>query len=337
MCFAALKSDSRLTQYTNRRSTCFATYAGTEEEDRHAFFSPDDRRIVCPGDSSLIEYRTMPELPDLLYIKNHLAPVLPGRTVRDAVVKQPIIIRNTLPVGFESALAGKTVNAIDVRAPFIRFAFSDHIDLILNLMLAGRIQLQSSGEKAIGYICFSLLLDDKASVNVGDEQKMAKAYLVREGQYEAIPKYNHLGIDIRSPEFTFDEFARLAGANRRKQVRVFINDHTIFSAIGNAYADEILFEARIHPKTFVAKLSSDELTSLYAAIQSVMEWGIRKVEEARQPIHVKVRDHLKVRNRKDEPCPRCGTTIRREGVRGYDVFFCPHCQPASRQHFINWQ
>ena len=279
----------------------------------------------------------MPELPDLLYIKNHLTPVLLGKTVSEAVVKQSIIIRNTLAQGIDTALVGRSVISIDVRAPFFRIAFSDRTDLILNLMLAGRLQLQRLPEKAIGYLCFSLVFDGGMRLNVADEQKMAKAYLVREGHYEAIPRYDRLGINIRSPEFTFEEFARLAEAHRRKQVRVFINDHTILSAIGNAYADEILFEARIHPKTFVARLSHEEIKALYSSIGSVMDWGIRKVEEAQEPIHIKVRDHMKVRNRKDEPCPRCGATIRREGVRGYDVFFCPRCQPASRQHFIDWQ
>jgi formamidopyrimidine-DNA glycosylase len=116
-----------------------------------------------------------------------------------------------------------------------------------------------------------------------------------------------------------------------------INDHTVLSAIGNAYADEILFEARIHPKTFSARLSKEETDRLFVAIGSVMTWGTKKVEEAARPIHVKVREHLKVRNRRGEPCPRCGTTIRREGVRGHDTFFCPSCQPASRKLFIDWR
>ena len=71
-------------------------------------------------------------------------------------------------------------------------------------------------------------------------------------------------------------------------------------------------------------------------VREALQWGIRMVEEAEEPIHVKVRGHMKVRNRKGKPCPRCGGTIRREGVRGYDVFFCPTCQPPSRKLFIDW-
>lgn len=165
---------------------------------------------------------------------------------------------------------------------------------------------------------------------------MAKLYIVTHGDYASIPKYKEQGVDILSPQFTLDGFKGLAHQNSRKQVRVFINDHTILSSIGNAYADEILFDAQIHPKTFINKLADEDLVRLHSSIRSVMEWGARKVEEASQPIHVKIRSHMKVRNRKGEPCPRCGTTIRREGVRGYDVFFCPTCQTATRKLFLDW-
>jgi len=92
----------------------------------------------------------------------------------------------------------------------------------------------------------------------------------------------------------------------------------------------------IHPKTFVTRLGAEDIERLHEAIRGVMKWGAVCVNAAQQPIHVKVRDHMKVRNRRGEPCPRCGTTIRREGVRGHDVFFCPACQPASRKVFIDW-
>ena len=113
-------------------------------------------------------------------------------------------------------------------------------------------------------------------------------------------------------------------------------DQALLSAIGNAYADEILFAARIHPKTPCSSLSADQRQTLFESIRSVMAWGIAEVEKAGHPVEVKVRDHMKVRNRKDQPCPVCGTTIRRAGVLGYDSFFCPQCQAASRPQRIPW-
>ncbi len=278
----------------------------------------------------------MPELPDLLYIQKYLRKEVCSRTIVAAEVKHSIVLRVALEQPFEEAVLNKRINACELHGPFLRFEISGNLDLITNLMLAGKLQHQRPRDRVEGHLCFSLTLDNGSKLNLCDEQKRAKAYLVTYGDYVGIPKYREQGVDISGSGFTVQVFRDLAVKHSRKQVRVFINDHTIFSSIGNAYADEIQFDAHIHPKTFVARLSEKEIEQLYHSIISVMKWGIEKVEAAAQPIHVKVREHMKVRNRKGEPCPRCGTTVRREGVRGFDVFFCPACQPASRKLFIDW-
>jgi formamidopyrimidine-DNA glycosylase len=160
-------------------------------------------------------------------------------------------------------------------------------------------------------------------------------YLTAQGAYGSIPGFREQGIDILGPEFTFEAFERLI-RGRRHQARVFLMDQAALSAIGNAYADEILFAAGIHPKTSCASLQPEERRTLYESIRKVMAWGIAEVEKANQPIEVKVRDHVKVRNRNGQRCPVCGTTIRRVGVLGYDSFYCPRCQPATRRQFIPW-
>ncbi len=279
----------------------------------------------------------MPEIPDLLYIRKYLAGALAGRSIAAVDVKQPVLVRNMLDAPLGNVLPGRSFRAVEQRGPFLRLALDGEIDIVTNLMLAGRIQHQRKGEKPEGYLCLSWTLDDGSALRLCDEKKMAKLYVCRRTDTASIPRYGTQGADILSGEFTREKFFALAAANARRQVRVMINDQTVLSAIGNAYADEILFEARIHPKTFTGKLSRDETGRLYEAIGTVMTWGTAMVEQAGRPIHVKVRDHLKVRNRKGEPCPRCGATIRREGVRGHDTFFCPSCQPPSRKLFIDWR
>jgi formamidopyrimidine-DNA glycosylase len=278
----------------------------------------------------------MPELPDLLYIRDYLQETLPGLRVADVLIKQPVVLRTMLDGEGPATLIGRTFASVDVRGPFLRLRLSGGASIVINLMLAGRVQLQRAEEKPIGHSCFSLFLDDGSRITVSDEQKMAKVYLALDHRTAEIPAYEEQGVDILSSRFTPGLFEELTRKNSRKQVRVFINDHRALSTIGNAYADEILFEARIHPKTLVASLTPDQKRALYDAILSVLHWGIDRVKSAAQPIHVKVRDHVRVRNRRGEPCPRCGTTIRREGVRGYDTFFCPVCQPATRKVFIDW-
>jgi formamidopyrimidine-DNA glycosylase len=278
----------------------------------------------------------MPELPDLLYMRPQLQTALAGRRVTAIHLRQPVVLRSFIDRPPSEILEGATFTEVTLRGPFLRLATDAGVDLVINLMRAGRLQLQEPGVRPLGHLCLSVVLDSDTRLNLCDEEKMAKVYLVRTADAGVVPHYATQGVDILSAAFTESTFSALISRHRRKQVRVFINDHSILSAIGNAYADEILFEARIHPKTIVGTLSPAQASALHQAIISVIRGGAAAVREAAQPIHTKVRGHMRVRNRHGKPCPRCGTTIRREGVRGYDVFFCPSCQPATRSHFIDW-
>ena len=122
--------------------------------------------------------------------------------------------------------------------------------------------------------------------------------------------------------------------HRRDQVRVFLLDKKALDSLGNAYADEVLFEAGIHPKTFCRSLSHEDGVRLHDAIVKVMNDAVAEVARRAEPIDVKVRDFLKVRRK--ETCPRCGGKLRTAGVKGMDSWFCPHCQPATRQGFVDW-
>jgi len=279
----------------------------------------------------------VPELPDLEYIVKKLTPRVCGRTITGVTVREPIVIRMLLPGagGFSEALPGRKIEGLKRRGPFLHVTVSGGADLIVHNMLAGRLQICEPSVKPVPHLCFTLELDSGEVLRYGDEKKMGKVYLTPAGAWDAVPGFREQGVDILSPEFTWERFDSILG-RRRHQARVFLMDQSALSAVGNAYADEILFEARIHPKTPCSSLSPAQRRALYDAVRSVMAWAIAEVENAAQPIEVKVREHVKVRNRKDEPCPVCGTRIRRAGVLGYDSFFCPSCQAAARSQKIPW-
>ena len=141
------------------------------------------------------------------------------------------------------------------------------------------------------------------------------------------------GIDILSPQFTRERFVSLL-KHRRDQVRAFLLDKKALDSLGNAYADEVLFESGIHPKTFCRSIGHDDAVRLHEAIVKVMTEAVAEVARRGEPIEVKVRDFLKVRLK--DTCPRCGSKIRRAGVRGMDAYFCPRCQPATRTALVDW-
>jgi formamidopyrimidine-DNA glycosylase len=289
----------------------------------------------------------MPELPDLVHIVRVLSPELEGRAVLSATVKEPIVLRVLIQGAFGELLGGARFRGLERHGPFLRFALDlpadpvqpsrpPRLDLIMHLMLTGRLRLAAKGEKRLPYTAFSLLLDDGRELSYADEKKMGKIYLCEPGQTASIPLYESQGVDVAGPDFTWELFESLI-ARKRSQARVFVMDQTALSAIGNAYADEILFEAGIHPKTPCHLLSAEKRRVLYESIKSVLAWGVAEVEAAGAPLEDKVRGHMRVRNRAGESCPRCGATIRKAGVLGYDAFFCPVCQPDLAGKGLDWK
>ncbi len=276
----------------------------------------------------------MPELPDLVYIEKKLSAALPGKQICGVTITEPIVLRNLIADSFDEALLGARFKSIHRHGPFLVFAFDRAVEIIIHPMLAGRFQLTESAKSGRAP-CFCLNLEGVNFFYL-DDKKMGKVYLTAAGEYAAIPRFLDQGVDITSAEFTLEKFREII-KSQRTQVRVFLMTQSALSAIGNAYADEILFDARLHPKTFCQKLTPAQIGQLYESIIGVINWGIAEVEKAQQPLEVKVRGHMKVRNRKDQPCPRCGATIRRAGVLGFDSFFCPNCQPPTREQFIDWR
>ena len=282
----------------------------------------------------------MPELPDLVHILKALGPRIEGRRILRATVKNPIVLRVLVPGSFQELVAGRAIAGLERHGPFLRFGFVAEegragLDLVMHLMLSGRLKLSAAGEKPLAALAFSLELEGGGSLHYGDEKSMGKVYLCEAGRFEAIPGYLQQGVDVVSEAFTFEAFSALID-RKRCQARVFVMDQAALSAIGNAYADEILFEARIHPKTPCYSLGPEKKREFYEAVRSVLAWGIEEVEKAGLPLEDKARFHMRVRGRAGQSCPRCGRTIRKAGVLGYDSFFCPACQPDLTGRGLDW-
>jgi formamidopyrimidine-DNA glycosylase len=273
----------------------------------------------------------MPELPDLLHIVRRLEERLVGLHVAAERVTEPVVLR-FLVRGNLSLLLGRRLQAIHRRSHFLVFAF-EGLDLALNPMLAGRLRLAVPGEMDERALAFALTFAD-TELRYVDDKRMGKAYLVGAGDLAAIPGFHTGGLDILGAEFTRERLVSLL-RHRRDQVRAFLIDKRALDSLGNAYADEVLFEAGLHPKTFCRSLTHDDAVRLHAAIVQVMTEAVAEVARRNEPIEVKVRDFLKVRMK--ETCPRCGAKVRRVGVNGMDAYFCPTCQPPTRPGLVDWR
>lgn len=279
----------------------------------------------------------MPELPDLLHIQSRLRESLLGRKVASERLREPVVLR-CLVRGNLSLLLGRTLQEVQRHGHFLVLRL-EGLDLSVNPMLAGRFRLCLPGDRDEAALAFALGFGPggpgPAAVELRylDDRKMGKAYLGTPEDRGAIPGLETGGLDVLSAQFTRERFVSLL-KHRRDQVRLFLMDKRALDSIGNAYADEILFEAGLHPKTPCRALGHEEAVRLHDAVVKVMTEAVAEVARRNEPIEVKVRDFLKVRLK--ETCPRCGGKIRRAGVRGMDACFCPRCQPARRPGLVDW-
>jgi formamidopyrimidine-DNA glycosylase len=281
----------------------------------------------------------VPELPDLVHVEEELTRVLAGRCVVGARTGDPLVLRVMVPEPFPNVLVGRRLLGIERRGHFMRFALEGELVIVVNAMLAGRYRLVAAEEagarkdpRALG---LALEVEGAPELQYVDEKRMGKVYVARAADEKQIPVYGQLGIDLLSPAFTRQAFGKLL-ARRRDQVRMFLMDKKALASIGNAYADEILFAAKVHPKTFCPKLTPADADALYAAIPRVLGEAIEEIRRRGEPVEVKVRDFLAVRGRDGKPCKVCGTTIRAVRVGDGDACFCPTCQPTERKLFVDW-
>ena len=281
----------------------------------------------------------MPELPDLAHIEARLRPALTGQVIAGARTGDPTVLRIMIDAPLVEVVRGRRIISVDRRGHFMRFGLDGDRVIVINAMLVGRYrfrpQAPGPAEKDPRALGLALSLASGAELQYLDDKRMGKVYLARTGDEPTIPIYGQLGIDVISPAFTHEAFAGLL-RKRRDQVRMFLMDKRALASIGNAYADEILFAARIHPKTFCNKLSPEEADALFAAIPQVLNHAIEEIARRDPPLEDKVRDFLSVRGRDGKPCPRCGTKIRAVRVGDGDACFCPQCQPAARKLFVDW-
>lgn len=278
----------------------------------------------------------MPELPDLEYWVPILAAELVGKRIVGVTVKLPVVLRLAIAGDPASLLADQPIESVTRRGPFVRFALRDK-EIVIHPMLAGRFTIAKGGSPGHRDLALTLELDDGRELRYRDDVEMGKVYVVPKGDHKAVVGWDRVGLNLLDDKvFTLEAFRKLA-KGRRDQAKSFLLDHGAIDTLGNAYADESLWAAKIHPKARVRELSDDQIAALHAAIVETNRKAAEEIVRRQPPLDEKLRDFLAVRGRKDQPCPRCGTKIRVCGIHGHDAYFCPTCQPDGKgRTFVDW-
>ena len=270
----------------------------------------------------------MPETPDLQVIKEVLNRRVAGQRIEGVDVLRPIVLRLLEPdTTAQAFLEGRTIGEVTHRAKFLLFALDDQRWIVVNFMLAGCLRYCPRKERIRKRDYFILHLSDGMDLRYYDPKGMGKVYLTRD--LALVPGYAEMGPDALDPDLTATVFVERL-RRHRGEIKGILTRGTFVAGIGNAYADEILYWAGIYPFRKRPSLSQDGQLALYEAMRYVLDEAIDIVRERMgERIDVKVRDFLRVHNKKGAPCPRCGHPISEIKVGKRATNFCRHCQPGS--------
>ena len=268
----------------------------------------------------------MPEIPDLEAIRGFLNQRLPGARIEKAEYRIPVVFRVTKDE-FVGTLQGAEFGETQRRGKFLIFTLKSGHALVINAMLTGRFQYLQPDAKRHAKTCLVLALSNGWELRYADQRLMGKIYLVPNDRLSEVPQFDEMGpdaLDVSLEEFT-ERIVRFRG-----QIKNVLVNHKFVAGIGNAYADEILFAAKLHPYRKRTQLTDDEVERLYKSIGKVFAWAMPLVAEQMQEElnYEERRDFLKIHRLGGEPCPVCGTRISEITAGQRITNFCRNCQPG---------
>ncbi|MFQ5812435.1 MAG: bifunctional DNA-formamidopyrimidine glycosylase/DNA-(apurinic or apyrimidinic site) lyase [Anaerolineae bacterium] len=269
----------------------------------------------------------MPELPEVETIARGLREPLIGRQFTSVRVGWANLVARPSVEEFERGLVGQRILGVKRRGKYLVFALSSGGSLIIHLRMTGRLLIVNSDDELDKHDHLIFELDDGRELRFNNVRKLGRVYLV-DDEDEITGK---LGPEPLDGDFAPADFAALF-SGRRGMIKPLLLNQRFMAGIGNIYADEALFAARIHPERRADTLTAEEIEHLYGTIRQVLAQGIQNRgttfsdyldAEGREGRN---QEYLRVFRRTGQPCPRCGTPIERTVVGGRGTYFCPRCQ-----------
>jgi len=276
----------------------------------------------------------MPELPEVETVVRALRPALSGRRIRELELHHPRVSRHSNPEFLSSVCKGATIETLERRGKFILFQLKNKPQLAVHLRMSGQLLLS---EKPLDspHIRATFHLDKGPNLYFVDIRTFGTIFLVDGSE----PKgFRSLGIEPLSSGFTVKSFRSLL-ENRSTPIKTFLLMQERIAGIGNIYASEALWRAKIDPRTSAGDLSSHAIKRLHESLIQVLKDAVEQMgttlSDFRRPDGEPGRygNKLNVYGREEEPCFHCGKPIQRIVQNGRSTFFCPRCQhtPCSRR------
>lgn len=291
----------------------------------------------------------MPELPEVETVRIGLQHLLPGREVASVTHNWLKGFPNT-PADVEHFLIGAHIVEVTRRAKVLLITLDSKYSLVVHLKMTGQLVFRSEHQRfGAGHPSPSLVheLPDKSTrvtltftdgskLFFNDQRKFGWMRLLPTAEVPQLDFFRKVGPEPLAADFTADDFIVRLMRRKNSGIKAVLLDQTVVAGIGNIYADESLWGAKIHPETKVVDIPPAKLKKLFAALQAVLRLSIEKGgstdrnyvdAEGRRGSYL---TFAHVFRRQGQPCSRCGTTIVKLKVAGRGTHICPHCQKQPK-------
>ena len=271
----------------------------------------------------------MPELPDVTVYIDALRPRILGHPFWGARAMNPFVLRSVSPP--LSALAGKRVKSLSRLGKRIIVGTEDSLFLVIHLMIAGRLRWREGGKPIGGKLAQAVFEFERGTLYLTEAGTKRRASLHLVEGADALKQFDRGGLEVLDadlPEFA----ARLRSENHT--LKRSLTDPRLFSGIGNAYSDELLHRAKMSPLQLTARLTDDQIASLFEATKATLiEWTDRLRAEVGDGFPEKVtafREEMAVHGKYRQPCPVCGSPVQRIRYADNETNYCARCQTNGR-------
>lgn len=276
----------------------------------------------------------MPELPEVETIRQSLLPVLLGQEIQQVFIYQPVVLASQNIEEF-LALTGFIIVDIKRRGKYLIFYLQkgeERFCLVAHMRMTGKLLWHTQPQPLEKHSHVEFRFVAGGQLIFQDVRRFGRLWLVKPAELNCVSGLRDLALEPLDIAFTLEYWQEKLSRHPKAMIKAVLLDQHVVAGLGNIYADEVLFAAKVHPQRPAGTLTKGEQKDLWQAMQDVLQQAIalrgtsfRDYVDGNQE-KGSYQDFLQCFMREGKPCPRCGALIQRMKVVGRSSYFCPHCQ-----------
>lgn len=275
----------------------------------------------------------MPELPEVQTIINYLKPKILNQKIVDIKIHKNKILKNCSPTVFKKSLLNQKFIYIDRLGKYLLFHLTNKKVIVLHLRMEGKPYYQHKNDPYdVNHVLLQIQLDNDYELRYHDTRRFGTVHLLDSSDYHNQPYLKKIALDPTERKFNQQYVIDQLQKSPNRKIKTVLLDQTKISGIGNIYADEILFYAKIHPEVLVKNLNKNDFCNIHKGAKKIIKSAIKNHGTTilsfkyKQDKKGNYQNKLKVHTRKNLECFSCRKLIEKIKVNGRGTYLCTHCQ-----------